>query len=572
MMKINPGKLLRVAFFLGLSGFVFLPLVVHAEEEADPAEIAIGERLFLETRFAQFFFANSGGDSNATLAQGDPVMDTTETPDGTLPGPFAGQSMNCSACHLVDAQLETPGGGMRSYADFARRSPVPDRVEDDLTHAPRNSPSLVNASLPRKGGLLVHFDAEFGTMEDLVKGTLSGRNYGWLASEQAMAFSHVVHIIKNDNGTGDLAQEFGGAYSEVLKGNTDPEFILPKEFQIDVDTATDDEIVDAVAKILSAYVLDLMFGKDENDEFNLSPYDVFLQKNGLDRKPWEDESNLEYSRRLLQDLAGLTEPQYVTDGVDGEFQFHDQDFAFGPDELEGLKIFLNEPDSGLEEPQGVGNCVSCHAAPTFTDFSFHNTGATQKEYDLIHGDGKFRRLRIPGWNQRNHNPDVYLPATPLHPNGNGRFRSIPTVANKDLTDLGLWNIFANYDVPIPQSKIWNNICEQQVNREVTAFDLLNERPFLHEVLKECNGHILLPKTIALFKTPGLRDLGHSNPYMHNGQEDTLEDVINFYILVSNKARAGILRNGASQLVDIVIGNSDVAPLTKFIKSLNEDYE
>jgi hypothetical protein len=31
--------------------------VFAEEEESDPAEIAIGERLFLETRFAQFFFA-----------------------------------------------------------------------------------------------------------------------------------------------------------------------------------------------------------------------------------------------------------------------------------------------------------------------------------------------------------------------------------------------------------------------------------------------------------------------------------------------------------------------------------
>jgi hypothetical protein len=37
------------------------------------AEVAIGERLFLETRFAQFFFANAGGDANAPLSAGDPV-------------------------------------------------------------------------------------------------------------------------------------------------------------------------------------------------------------------------------------------------------------------------------------------------------------------------------------------------------------------------------------------------------------------------------------------------------------------------------------------------------------------
>ena len=43
-------------------------------EEADPPEVVIGERLFLETRFAQFFQAHVGGNVNAVLALGDPVM------------------------------------------------------------------------------------------------------------------------------------------------------------------------------------------------------------------------------------------------------------------------------------------------------------------------------------------------------------------------------------------------------------------------------------------------------------------------------------------------------------------
>src|SRR5262245_22926444 len=50
-----------------------------AAAEADPAEVAIGERLFLETRFAQFFFANAGGVANAVVAAGDPVMNLTKT-------------------------------------------------------------------------------------------------------------------------------------------------------------------------------------------------------------------------------------------------------------------------------------------------------------------------------------------------------------------------------------------------------------------------------------------------------------------------------------------------------------
>src|SRR5437899_9398826 len=73
--------------------------------KADPPEVALGERLFLETRFAQFFFAHSHGNANAVLTEGDPVLATSQTASGqSLPGPFAAFSMNCRACHLVAEQ------------------------------------------------------------------------------------------------------------------------------------------------------------------------------------------------------------------------------------------------------------------------------------------------------------------------------------------------------------------------------------------------------------------------------------------------------------------------------------
>src|SRR4029079_7224985 len=187
-----------------LCSFLVLPKTFAATscegelpEDADPPPVAIGERLFLETRFAQFFAANSQGNANTVLDVGDPVMDTTQTTGDPFPGPFAGQSMNCRQCHFVDENATAPGapaGGVRTYADFARRSPVPRREDGKLT-TPRNSPPLVNASLVRKGGVLFHFDAEFATMKDLVKATLTGRNFGWLPGEQEQAIAHIARII-----------------------------------------------------------------------------------------------------------------------------------------------------------------------------------------------------------------------------------------------------------------------------------------------------------------------------------------------------------------------------------------
>ena len=137
-------------------GLVGPAIAQEEEEEADPAQVAIGERLFLETRFAQFAAAQ-GGDVNAPFPIGDPVVQQLVTMTGSIPSPFAGQSMNCRSCHLVDDVKDTPGGGNRSYADFARQSPIPLR-EDGRTTTPRNSPSLVNASLSRGRPFFLHFD------------------------------------------------------------------------------------------------------------------------------------------------------------------------------------------------------------------------------------------------------------------------------------------------------------------------------------------------------------------------------------------------------------------------------
>ena len=82
----------------------------------DPPEVTVGERLFLETRFAQFFAAHAGNDVNRPLASGDPVLDTTPTTGAPLPGAFAGKSTNCRSCHFVDDVASFPGGRVSTMA------------------------------------------------------------------------------------------------------------------------------------------------------------------------------------------------------------------------------------------------------------------------------------------------------------------------------------------------------------------------------------------------------------------------------------------------------------------------
>jgi cytochrome c peroxidase len=81
----------------------------------------------------------------------------------------------------------------------------------------------------------------------------------------------------------------------------------------------------------------------------------------------------------------------------------------------------------------------------------------------------------------------------------------------------------------------------------------------------------LPQTIALFKTPTLRDLDQSSPYLHNGTKDSLTNVLQFYQDFSTRARLGEVRNAAPELKDIFLDDSAIGSLTAFLFSLNEDY-
>jgi cytochrome c peroxidase len=523
----------------------------------NPAQVQVGDRLFRETRFAQFFFnfiQAPNRDVNTPLKPGDPVMNNEQNAAGKpLRDPFRNQSMNCRNCHLGNDLLGVSPLDGRTYCDFAQRSPIPARFADGRTTTPRNAPLLVSVSIPRQVPVLLHFDGEFASIEDLTISTLTGRNLGWLPTEFAEAESHIVNVIKNDNGKNALARRYGCGgfpYSVVLKG-TDPRLpnrlVLPMQYRIDVTTATDDEILQAIGSLIHAYMDSIAFDLDQPP----SPYDVFLTKNGLPTAPNQGESDIAYAQRLLSLINQLSSPKFVTP-KNGTFKLHKQKFQFGATELQGLKVFFTQPT--VPGSSDAGNCITCHTPPAFTDNIFHNTGVAQLEYDGVFGGGQFASLTIPDLSTRNANFDEYLPPTPNHPNASGMFRSPASAENPGFTDLGVWNIFANPDIPNPQSAMTQILCAE--------FNLSGSN---------CTPDAVLPMAIAFFKTPAVRDPGQSNPYMHNGSLDTIADVLNFYGEVSSMARGGQLRNPSPELSNVFIDANDVAPLTAFLNALNEDY-
>jgi len=561
-MSVMPRHTGMIILICGLSGCL-LPWIsgcgsgkapqFERDEDVTLAEQNIGERIFVDTRFAEYFAVNMTN-VNAPLAVGDPVVATVETLNGPLSGPFAGQSINCRSCHFVVEFQGVQGAGNRTYADFTDHSPIP-RVLTGFTATPRNSMHMVGSMQSHDGPSFLHFDGEFTDPADLAKSTLTGRNFGWAPDQYQQAVAHIANVIRNDNGKNDPATEFGCgfSYAAIFLGTdlTIPaDCHLPPQYRLDVTSASDEAIVDDMAQMLGQYLDGLLFQQDENGRYIGSPYDVFLRINHLPTQPIAGESLQQYNQKLLGLLQNLNNPIFV-DGTYGSFKYHAQPFAFGSLELAGLKIFLKVASNAPDGSQHAGNCAACHPGPNFTDFRFHNTGVSQVEYDAANGDGSFAMLAIPTQAQRVANFDQYLPASANHPNASERFRRSAVQGNPIHADLGLWNVYLNPDIPNPQTNLSTVVCA---------------------IVQNCAVDQGLATTIAQFKTSMLRDLEDSAPYFHNGSAPKFTDAVEFYIKASTLAHQGALRNAAPEFQGMSLSEDDVAALAAFLASLTEDYD
>ena len=249
----------------------------------------------------QYFAAHMTG-VNQPLAVGDPVVQQVYTTNGMLPGPFAGQSINCRSCHFVTEFQGVTGAGNRTYSDFTAHSPIPLPM-NGYTETPRNSMHMVGSLQPHPGPTFLHFDGEFATPEDLVKATLTGRNFGWAPDQFQQAEAQIALVIRGDDGSDQLAKDRtnGLSYGTLFLGTDSKitsDLLIPAADRIDVNTATDDQIVNLVAKCISTYMGDLLFAQDEFGRYIGSPYDVFLRINHLPVQPNAGESIPQYNQRL----------------------------------------------------------------------------------------------------------------------------------------------------------------------------------------------------------------------------------------------------------------------------------
>lgn len=430
------------ALFVLLNKYPRLAFGDTQQRQDSSAVIRLGERLFKDDRFS--------------------------TPNGDLPA-------SCSHCHLFDQDPQ----GLRAYADFFNRSWVSSRTEDRRRLGLRNAPTIFDvAELPR-----LHHDGEFGSLEELVKGTLSGRPLGWLPGEESQAFDRVRAIVVNDDGAESYRKQFKAA------------------FNVEAEKLGRDELVDLVAKSVAGFVRTLTTRKE-------TPYDKFIEANGLESRPAAGEDGKLFARRFLAKIDSLESTRAIKLAR-----------GFDAAALKGLKLFFTTEGAG-----SIGNCATCHTPPLFTDYSFHNKGVSQMDYDRIHGEGKFAKLPIPDA------ASARRPST--------RLRENPSKERPEDADLGYWNF-----VDLKTSTL----------RRAGESD---ER--------------FLRRMIATFKTPTLRNLAYTQPYFHDGSIATLEETMEQIIHLSEMARAKRVREADDELAKIRITATDVAPLVAFLNALNED--
>jgi cytochrome c peroxidase len=474
MIKHLPPRVFVVASVLTMA-----PIGAYAAS----AEVNLGERLFRDPRFAR-----------------SPAQ------------------QSCASCHRSTA----PDGSPLAFADAEPLSTIP-RRDDGLVTTPRHASSLVGTSSDGGWGLL-HWDGEFGSLEELVAETFVGRNFGWLPDERAAAVAHFARAVRSE--PGDYAMAW-------------------REIGSDIATASDEQMLALGARTVAAFVRTLQLSRDKAGFHNGSPYDAFLAANRLPRAPNPGETPHEYARRLHAAVAALRKPIFVDESVGG-LASAGPAFRFGAEELRGLRIFFRGA-MGYVRSASAGNCAECHVPPHFTDLAFHNTGATQDRYDAVHGTGAFAQLTIPTLAEREAEPARWLPPSAAHPRAAGPWRSIPSREDAARADVGLWNVYANAALPGPQSRI-----ELQLNRNGTL-----------------SRETVLAVTLARFKTPGLRNSRANGRLLHDGSAETVEQVISLYVRMSELARSGKMRNPPPEFAAMSLAPEDVQPLAAFLQSLNE---
>jgi cytochrome c peroxidase len=174
---------------------------------------------------------------------------------------------------------------------------------------------------------------------------------------------------------------------------------------------------------------------------------------------------------------------------------------------------------GWEVFKGKAKCIECHsfsmASPFFTDFKFHNTGIASNDMNFEQLTGLARQI--------------------------AESETIRSIKPIKVTN----------DPPV------------SVRQTQGASALLAHAQGFTEL-----GRYLVtkqPKDIGAFKTPTLRDIELTTPYMHNGSQKTLIDVVRFYNRGGNATP-----NLDERMHALNLNDEEMNALVEFMRTLTSD--
>ena len=190
----------------------------------------------------------------------------------------------------------------------------------------------------------------------------------------------------------------------------------------------------------------------------------------------------------------------------------------------GNPLTFSSPLWGDQEKQGMlvftgaGKCVNCHTGPELTNASVRNVRALALE-NMTMGNGSLAVYDTGVYNtavRRCLDQKATIAAT-----------GQPGAA---CDDVGIGATIGPLNLPLSMSRFAQLVFAHNPNDPADPITIVcTNQP------AACNNSLLIAvspsQRVAVdgaFKTPGLRNIELTSPYMHNGSELTLMDIVNFY--------------------------------------------
>jgi cytochrome c peroxidase len=339
----------------------------------------------------------------------------------------------------------------------------------------RNAPTLLDLdSMTRYG-----WDGRHGSIEELIRAKLTSRYFGWKPGEEERALDRVHQTL-------------------VAAQLVDYSSLFQQGYRADVGSLSRDQAVEWVVRGLADYL-------DKIVSEQTSLWDAFAEMNRIPVGPSRNEESKGYAGRVYGRIGNQEGRRLIKRPI-----------GFSKLAYSGFKIFF-----AVEGESSVGNCVSCHVPPRFSDFEFHNTGLAQIDYDGANGEGSYADLSMPG-------PETDRPVD--------RFLADPR-SGEGRADLGYWNFV-----------------------DLEADGVVRDGETAAEALARYRGS---------FKTPVLRNLQRTGPYMHNGAYESIDSAVREILRINQMARAGEMVGIDEEYRVMNLSEGDVPALVAFLKMFDE---